>query len=57
VDTVMTIDITAQRGTRVPTSRPSATSVVAPFGDQKWAGVRLDGHVDAMGQTAWSPPI
>jgi hypothetical protein len=53
VDTVMSIDITAPRGTRVPTPRPSATSVVASFGDQKWAGVR----VDAMGQTAWSPPI
>ena len=51
----MTIVNTAQRGTRVPTSRPSATSLVAPFGDQKWAGVRHD--IDAMGQTAWSPPI
>ena len=68
---MMTINlISAQRGTRVSTPRPragycaivpsvvttSVTSAVAPFGDQKWAGVRLDGHT-AMGPSAWSPPI
>ncbi len=64
---MMTTDITAQRGTRVSASRPSAlgytcvpsahSSALAPFGDRTSAGVRVDGDVTAPGLSAWSPPI
>ncbi|GAA1926514.1 hypothetical protein J2S63_001185 [Marmoricola bigeumensis] len=40
----------------------SAPSVVTPFGAQLdttgvWGDVRVDGHIAATGQPAWSPPI
>ena len=68
---MMTINISAQRGTHVSTPRPRVrvlapvTPATMPFYAQLdttgvsvfWTGVRVDRDATAMGPSAWSPPI